>query len=476
MITPLMNDPFFDDEFIFDDLDSEDDNFVFSNEDDFDEASSDSWRIMIVDDEIEVHDVTKLALQRFSFEDKNLSFISAYSGEEAKQLIQQYPDTALILLDVVMETNHAGLMVTKYIRDVLNNHGVRIILRTGQPGEAPEESVILDYDINDYKTKTELTHQKLFTTIISALRTYRHITTIEKKQQELIERHADRKRLNQQLQEEIAERKKLEAYRIEQERLRLQNEFLEKQSQELAKLNADKDKFFSIVAHDLKGPFQSLLGFSKLLLLMAPNADRSEIQEMSQRIHNSANNAANLLQNLLQWSRIQLGRMVCESQVLNLREHIEKNFSLLSSKAIKKRIIMQNLVSDDVFVYADPNMLDTVLRNLISNAIKFTNQGDRLTISAQQRDPLLEEAAEVDIQQLQISVADTGIGIQPEVVAQLLNINRHYSTRGTAEEQGSGLGLIICKEMVEKNGGQIWIESEVGKGTTVHFTLPIPKY
>lgn len=186
MITPLMNDPFFDDEFIFDDDDDEDDNFIFSNEfENLDDTSSDSWRIMIVDDEREVHEVTKLALQRFSFDNKTLSFISAYSGEEAKQLIQQYPDTALILLDVVMETNHAGLMVTKYIRRVLKNHTVRIILRTGQPGEAPEESVILDYDINDYKTKTELTHQKLFTTIISALRTYRDVTTIEKSQKEL---------------------------------------------------------------------------------------------------------------------------------------------------------------------------------------------------------------------------------------------------------------------------------------------------
>ncbi len=138
-----------------------------------------SWKVLIVDDEPEVHAVTKLALSDFSFQGKNLEFISAYSGAEAKKLIEEHHDAAIILLDVVMESDDAGLIVARYIREELHNHYVRIILRTGQPGQAPERQVIVNYDINDYKSKTELTAQKLFTVIMSSLRSYRDILSID---------------------------------------------------------------------------------------------------------------------------------------------------------------------------------------------------------------------------------------------------------------------------------------------------------
>src|ERR671933_1974832 len=148
-------------------------------------SAGDSWKILIVDDEAEIHEVTKLVLNDFNFEGKPITFISAYSGEEAKALIEKHPDTALILLDVVMESDDAGLEVVKYIRDVLGNLLVRIILRTGQPGQAPEDVVIIHYDINDYKTKTELTTRKLFTAIVSALRAFRALTRLEESRREL---------------------------------------------------------------------------------------------------------------------------------------------------------------------------------------------------------------------------------------------------------------------------------------------------
>jgi serine phosphatase RsbU (regulator of sigma subunit) len=137
------------------------------------------WPVMIVDDEPEIHNITMLSLAEFTFQDKPLTFLNAYSGHEAKQLIGTHPDVALILLDVVMETDDAGLKLVKYIREELDNGRVRIILRTGQPGQAPEGRVIVDYDINDYKAKTELTTQKLFTTVVTALRAFHHLTTIE---------------------------------------------------------------------------------------------------------------------------------------------------------------------------------------------------------------------------------------------------------------------------------------------------------
>ena len=158
------------------------------------ELGSTSWKILIVDDEPEVHAVTKLALSDFKFMGKGLEFVSAYSGIEAKQAFEHHHDIAVVLLDVVMEQDDSGLLVAEYIRDELHNHFCRIILRTGQPGQAPEKDVIINYDINDYKSKTELTAQKLFTVVISALRSYNDIIVIEENRaglQKIVEASAD---------------------------------------------------------------------------------------------------------------------------------------------------------------------------------------------------------------------------------------------------------------------------------------------
>jgi response regulator RpfG family c-di-GMP phosphodiesterase len=143
------------------------------------ESSLDNWEVLIIDDEKQIHQVTQMVLRDFVFDGKKLAFFSAYSAEESKELLAAHPNAALILLDVVMEYEDAGLQVVQHIRDKLKNHAIRIILRTGQPGQAPEQSVIMNYDINDYKEKTELTTQKLFTTVVTALRSYRDIKVIE---------------------------------------------------------------------------------------------------------------------------------------------------------------------------------------------------------------------------------------------------------------------------------------------------------
>ncbi|MGB0383553.1 MAG: ATP-binding protein [Ardenticatenaceae bacterium] len=469
---------FDDNEFIF--LDGE--KFVFNeNEDDTEERTRNKtepcWKIMIVDDDLTIHMVTKLSLKKFRFEGKALTFISAYSGKEAKRLIKDHANTALILLDVVMESKNAGLMVAKHVREVLQNDEVRIILRTGQPGEAPEHTVFQIYDINDYKTKTELTQQKLFTTIMSALRSYRDITTIKASQKELEALYADLAQrnlqlaqANEQLQQEIAERKKLESIRLEQERLRIEKEFLEKQAQQLAKLNADKDKFFSIMAHDLKGPFQPLLGYSQLMALMAETMSPAEITQMSEKILSSAKTVYGLLENLLEWSRMQLGQMRYQPQDVSLKELIDDNLRLLAENAVKKEITLQSEVNEHLEVYADRHMLDTVIRNLISNALKFTPSGGKVTISA--REDKRQHPSGLE-RWMEVSVVDTGIGISQTDLKMLFKLDSHHTTPGTAEEQGTGLGLIICKEMVEKNGGQIWIESQLEQGTTVRFSVPV---
>lgn len=482
-----IDDLFFADDEDEDDLffdEDEDDIFFDEDEDDenkninIEKIEEDAWQIMIVDDDIKVHLVTKLSLKNFRFDDKPLSFVSAYSGNEAKRLITEYPNTALILLDVVMESHDAGLMVAEHIRKVLQNELVRIILRTGQPGQAPEESIILAYDINDYKTKTELTQQKLFTTIMSALRSYRDITTIKDSQEELqllysdlAKRNAELKHTNEKLQQEMAERQKLEAIRLEQERLRLKNEFLEEQSRQLEKINSEKDKFFSIVAHDLKGPFQPLLGYSELLLLAPEMLTPSKIQQIGQQINHTAKNIYDLLENLLHWSGMQMGRMQYQPIVIDLPKLIDENIRLLSENALKKQITLRNDVSAELLVYADQNMLNTVMRNLISNSLKFTPLGGDVMIRASNKGYFAQN--EENNSYIRLSVTDNGVGMSSEHAQAVFQLHSHITTLGTASEQGTGLGLIICKEMVEKNKGQIWIDSHLGVGTTVHFTVPL---
>jgi diguanylate cyclase (GGDEF)-like protein len=179
-------------------------------DDEIDQASSQNlefWKVLIVDDEVEVHKITQLALEDFSFDNKRLNFLSAYSGADARQIMIENPDVAVTLLDVIMESDDAGLATAKYIRETLQNRATRIILRTGQPGQVPERQAIVDYDIDDYKTKTEFTAQKLFTTIITALRSYKAYIALESVNFELEKRVEDR---TIELQKEIDRRKEAE--------------------------------------------------------------------------------------------------------------------------------------------------------------------------------------------------------------------------------------------------------------------------
>jgi diguanylate cyclase (GGDEF)-like protein len=198
------------------------------------------WKILVVDDERQVHEVTRLALKNFRFEDKPLEIISAYSGQEAQVILTQHPDTAVLLLDVVMETKYAGLDLVKHIRENLNNLFVRIILRTGQPGEAPEVSIIKGYDVNDYKTKTELTQQKLFSTLITAIRAYRDIVTVEDARQEIERLNEKLQNFNQTLETTV----KIRTQELEAKNHQLELEVLarKKAQEDLERINRNLDR------------------------------------------------------------------------------------------------------------------------------------------------------------------------------------------------------------------------------------------
>jgi len=240
-----------------------------------------------------------------------------------------------------------------------------------------------------------------------------------------------------------------------------QNEKLNGLNKELKELNATKDKFFSIIAHDLRNPFNTILGLSDMLLINFKNYEPGKIQKSISDIKDASRHTYDLLENLLIWARSQTGILEFKPVVFNLCNRIADTIDLLAGQAKKKNIRILSTVEGDCFVTGDLNMIDAVLRNLITNAIKFTPKDGQVVVSVKQ------SASHYDV-----SVRDTGVGIANENIQKLFRIEGKYARKGTDQERGSGLGLILCKEFIEKHGGSIWVDSTLGQGSDFRFTLP----
>ncbi len=240
---------------------------------------------------------------------------------------------------------------------------------------------------------------------------------------------------------------------------------LSKANDELRELNATKDKFFSIIAHDLRNPFNSIFGFADIL------ANTTKIQNTEKTLHyidiirKSAESAYKLLENLLEWSRSQTGRIEYVPLDLNIKQLVDEAVNLYKAIADNKQITLQNNINTKYFVFADKSTIDTTVRNLISNALKFTPKGGSITINAQ-------ETVNNQKNYIEVSVCDTGVGMSNEKVEKLFRIDQNVSTTGTEKEQGTGIGLILCKEFIEKNKGKISVESTAGEGSIFRFILP----
>jgi CheY-like chemotaxis protein len=245
-------------------------------------------------------------------------------------------------------------------------------------------------------------------------------------------------------------------------KLHLQSQTLQRQSKELQELNATKDKFFSIIAHDLRGPLGGFMGLSEMLADESIPFGPDEKREMSLALSQSARNIYNLLENLLEWSQMQRGRTDFNPQLLSLNDAIAECFKTAVESVRKKDIHFIVEISEQQQVYADTNMLQTIIRNLVSNAIKFTPRNGGVAISV----------SVAENQTVVIAVKDTGIGMNGEMISNLFRINVNCSRPGTEGENSTGLGLLLCKEFVEKHGGELWVESEVGNGSSFYFTLP----
>ncbi|MCF8264687.1 MAG: PAS domain-containing sensor histidine kinase [Melioribacteraceae bacterium] len=256
--------------------------------------------------------------------------------------------------------------------------------------------------------------------------------------------------------QDIRERKKSE------EKIQSYLKQLESSEEELKKLNDSKDKFFSIIAHDLKNPFGTVLGYSEIIAEDCLKLERSELQEFSISLNQQAKAVFSLLENLLNWSRLQTGRMPYEPEELDFEEVAKTTLELYAETAESKNINLSLIDGTSKKVWADKNMLQTTIRNLVSNAIKFTPDYGTIELSSEESDG-----------KIKIAVRDSGLGISEEDSKKLFRIDINHTTIGTGEEKGTGLGLILCKELVEKNGGEISVNSKLGEGTTFFFTIPL---
>ncbi len=401
-----------------------------------------AWKIMLVDDEPAVHQATKIALKFFSFENRPLSFVDAYSAAEARQMIKSNPDTALMLLDVIMETQDAGLQVAKYVREELANSTVRIVLRTGQPGQVPEESVVVNYDINDYKTKLELTQQKLFTTLVSGLRAYRDLKALKESQAAL-------QSFSQNLETLV----------------QLRTQALESEMQEREKAEEALKVYIHALTHDLRNPVTGMTNVLQSLIqhrLAGVEPPSATIPlSVLERMNAGCDRQLKMINTLIETHGIEIWGVPLTREPLALRELIQSVLVDWQLNFDKKRVgVVQQIADDLPWVDGDRAQLWRVFENLLGNALKYNPPGITITLSAQQTDHFLR-----------CTLGDNGIGITAEQQKTMFEL---YSRGSSASPtQGLGLGLYICRRIVEAHGGRIGVISQLNQGAQFWFDLPV---
>lgn len=328
---------------------------------------------------------------------------------------------------------------------------IPIIILSGDEDERIALKAI-KYGAQDYLMKREVKANLLIRSIHYAVQ-----RRIERKQAEEALRN-----LNEKLK--LNNEKLVESYK------KLVNEINERKKveNELLEANATKDKFFSIIAHDLKNPLFAFKNVIEVLTSMFDELSDNEKKDFLMDMKKSTDNLSNLLENLLTWSRSQRGLIKYNPEKINLLQISNNIISLMNLNAEKKNIIINNFIDKDLDVFADESMLATIIRNLLSNAIKFTNIGGKVDISAK---TFLNNSNKIICE---YSVIDNGIGMTKEYISNLFKIDATNSLDGTALEKGTGLGLILCKEFININKGEIFVDSDYNKGTTFKFTLPIP--
>lgn len=405
------------------------------------------WKVLICDDDTSVHLVTKLALDGFKFAGRELEIISAFSGTEGIKILEKHPEIAVILQDVIMETNDAGLQAVKHIRDVLKNPFVRIILRTGQPSEFPESSVILNYDINDYKSKTELTAQKLFTTLVSSLRAYSTILSLAESQQKFAQINAKLQELNLNLEKLVKERT------VE---LKIAKDQAERS-------NTAKSQFLRNMTHELRTPLNGILGYTQLLKKSNDPIERQKGLDIIQR---SGNHLLSLINDILDLSKIEAGKLDLDHEPFHLDGLLSSLIDTFKLQASKQgiQIVYQSVGKIPELVYGDAKRLRQVIFNLMGNAIKFTQEGVvSLTVQSTSND------------KIRFDICDSGIGIASENLSKIFQ-SFEQVVNPADMQSGTGLGLSISQKLVTMMGGELNVTSILGKGSNFWLEISLPVY
>ena len=453
----------------------DDDELLFVEEDSSEgDSGGSAWKILLVDDDRDIHQATQLALKFFTFENKSLEFISAYSAQEAKQLISEHPDVALVLLDVIMETKNAGLTFARHIREEIVNRTVQIVIMTGQPGEVPQESVIVHYEINDYKTKTELTQQKLFTTLVSSLRAYRNLLALEQSYRELSISNTQLQKFNQNLEDLVSER----------------TQELADAKEKAEAANRAKSTFIAHMSHELRTPLNGILGFAQILQ-QDSNLTSRQLDSIKV-IQQCGSHLLTLIEDILDLAKIEAGKMELEENDWYFSDLLESLIAIIRLKAQNKGIAFnyQPQSSLPTLVRGDQKRLRQVLLNLLSNAVKFTetgsvtfkvgyfedkgdggdreDKGDKKEIS---QSPITNPQSPVT--KIRFQVEDTGIGIPPKKLADIF-APFEQAVDGQFAREGTGLGLTISQQIIQKMGGEIKVESTLGQGSVFWFEISLP--
>lgn len=369
-------------------------------------------KILLVDDTKEINDSSARVLRSAGY-----TVIQASGGLECLEILKSVkPD--VILLDVVME-GLTGIEVCRRIKSSPGGSGQHVILLSGLRISSDSQSEGLEAGADGYITRP-VQNRELLARVEAALR----LVNTEKDLRSALER----------------------SHKLENE---------------LVSLNATKDLFFSIIAHDLKNPFNTILGFSELLIDSGKKMDPDKRDEYLKFIAGSALQAYNLMENLLLWASAQRGIIKFSPAMTNISECVFESIALVEGQSRAKNISIESSINSECFVLCDRNMISTILRNLLTNAVKFTPKDGRISV-----------VLSVLNDNVEISVADSGVGISRDESDKLFMIENSVKHEGTENEKGTGLGLILCKDFVEKHGGKIWVESEVGKGSTFCFTLP----
>ncbi len=388
--------------------------------------------ILVIDD-----NTTNLNILLDYLNELSYRVLIAPSGEQALQRLQ-YARPDVILLDIMMP-GIDGFETCRRLKADDATKDIPVIFMT-----ALTETVdkVRGFSVGgvDYITKP-FQHEEVLARVKTHL-------TIRKLQQELRQQNETLERYAEMLAQKNDE-------------LKAKNAELDEKNGQLNLLNADKDKFFSIIAHDLRNPIGALRELPQLIAENLDNYSKDELRRLITMQRDAARNLFELLENLLTWSRMQRGLIDFNPEPIQVSALVQRSIALLMPSAAQKAITLTQAVNPSLLGMADHKMIDAVVRNLISNAIKFTNQGGTIEVSGNDDGAFMT-----------IAVKDDGVGIGEQFLPKLFRIDEQYRRTGTANERGTGLGLILCKEFVERNGGEIRVESKVGNGSIFSFTLP----